>query len=217
MLRPHHFVGLNLLHKLFYRRLQDHTLRRFQNLPYTGTDNIYDDAERRRVVIENYRLFQHLHLGINYTTYDMRRNHDSLNPTTHPDVMVLSTDTKDVQDAHPYCYARIIGIYHALVVFDGRRSQRLDFLHVRWLRRDSSGGSIWQTKRLPRLSFVPHDEPDAFGFLDPADVIRAVHLLPGFRYGRTSSLLPPTSIGRVYKEPEWYNADEDWNWLYVGM
>lgn len=93
----------------------------------------------------------------------------------------------------------------------------MDFLHVRWLRRDTSSGSIWQTKRLPRLSFIPHHESDAFGFLDPADVIRAVHLLPGFRYGRSSAALPPSPIGRVYREPEWYPEQEDWNWLYVGM
>lgn len=131
--------------------------------------------------------------------------------------MVLSTGLEDIQDAHPYRYARIIGIYHAFITFDGRPSQRMDFLHVRWFRRASSGGSIWQTKRLPQISFIPHDEPDAFGFLDPADVIRAVHLLPGFRYGRTSSLLPPSSVGRVYREPEWYSAQQDWNRLYVGM
>lgn len=188
-----------------------------QNLPFDGIDKVYDDIQRRRVIIENYRLFRHLHLGVNYTTYDMRRNHDSINPTTHPDVMVLSTDPEDIRDAHPYRYARIIGIYHAHIVFDGRPSQRMDFLHVRWLHRESSGLSIWQTKRLPRLSFVPHDEPDAFGFLDPADIIRAVHLLPGFRYGRTSDLLPRTTIGRVYREPGWYGVQEDWNWLYVGM
>jgi len=43
----------------------------------------------------------------------MRREQDSLNPRTHANIMVLSPE--DDPSAHPYWYARIIGIYHTLV------------------------------------------------------------------------------------------------------
>lgn len=201
----------------FYPRLFDHALRHFQHLPFDGPDKVFTHVEQRHMAVVDYRLFQHLRLGVDYTTYNMRRCHDSINPTTHPDVMALSTEHQDVQDAHRYCYARILGMYHTFFVLDGCTPQRMDFLHVRWLHQDTSGGSIWQTKRLPRVSCVPYNDTDAFGFLDPVDVIRGVHLLPRFRYGRTSSLLPPTTIGRVYREPEWHPVQEDWNWLYIGM
>ncbi|KAJ7651840.1 hypothetical protein B0H17DRAFT_958236, partial [Mycena rosella] len=50
-----------------------------------------------------------------------------------------------------------------------------------------------------------------FGFLDPTEVIRATHLLPGFHYGRTSSLLP-RSIARRLED-----KDEDWVYYYVNF
>lgn len=57
-------------------------------------------------------------LRVNYTTYDMRRAQDSLNPRVpgHADIMVLSPENEDENnDPHPYWYARIIGIFHAHV------------------------------------------------------------------------------------------------------
>ena len=52
-------------------------------------------------------------MQVNYTTYNMRREQDSLNLCTHANVMVLSQEKEP--DAHPYWYACIIGIYHTLV------------------------------------------------------------------------------------------------------
>jgi hypothetical protein len=49
----------------------------------------------------------------------------------------------------------------------------------------------------------------SFGFLNPDDVIRAVHLIPGFHFGRTSNLLGP-SIARLASE-----MDEDWIHYYI--
>ncbi|KAF8235256.1 hypothetical protein L208DRAFT_1257852, partial [Tricholoma matsutake] len=51
----------------------------------------------------------------------------------------------------------------------------------------------------------------AFGFLDPADVIRGVHMIPAFAYGTTSEFLGP-SIARQQCE-----NDEDWVYYYVSM
>ena len=44
----------------------------------------------------------------------MRREQDSLNPRTHANVMVPSPE--DDPSTHSYCYARIVGIYHAALV-----------------------------------------------------------------------------------------------------
>ena len=54
-------------------------------------------------------------------------------------------------------------------------------------------------------------EPEAFGFINPEDVIRGVHVIPAFCYGRTKNLLPP-SIACNKSE-----NDEDWDWYYVNM
>jgi hypothetical protein len=49
-----------------------------------------------------------------YTTYDLQRGSDTINPRTHPDVMLKSTETEEgAKEA--YWYARVIGIYHANV------------------------------------------------------------------------------------------------------
>ena len=143
----------------------------------------------------------------------MRRAQDSINPRTHPDIMVLSHDDSEGQEEpHPYWYARIIGIYHADVRYKNRFG-RMDFLWVRWLGRDLSYKAGWKARRLPRVGFVPDDTPDsgAFGFLDPAVVIHAVHLIPAFSEGKTAELLKP-SIARRESD-----NDEDWQYFYVNM
>ena len=71
----------------------------------------------------------------------------------------------------------------------------MDLLWVRWFGRELGYASGWDTRRLHRLGFIPHDQPDAFGFLDPADVIRGIHLIPAFAHGH----------------------DEEWVYYYVNM
>ena len=44
-------------------------------------------------------IYRHKVLRINYTTYDMRRDQDSVNPQTHPDVMLLADESNS--DLHP--------------------------------------------------------------------------------------------------------------------
>ena len=51
-------------------------------------------------------------------TYDMRQDQDSINPCTHPDIMMLSSEDEGLPDGtapHPYLYVWVIGIYHAEV------------------------------------------------------------------------------------------------------
>jgi hypothetical protein len=154
-------------------------------------------------------------MRVNYTTYDMRREQDSLNPRTHANVMVLSQENEP--DAHPYWYARIIGIYHTLIRHDSSPDPiPIEFLFIRWygLDLDRKSRFGWKMRRLPKIGFVP-DHPEAgspaFGFLDPAQVIRGVHLIPSFSEGRTSDLLEP-SFARLEHE-----GDFDWLCYYVNM
>lgn len=69
-------------------------------------------------------------------------------------------------------------------------------------------------QRLPKVGFVP-DHPEAgspdFGFLDPAQVIHGVHLIPSFSEGRTGDFLEP-SFTRLEHE-----GDFDWQCYYVNM
>ncbi|KAG1811133.1 uncharacterized protein BJ212DRAFT_1579186 [Suillus subaureus] len=90
--------------------------------------------------------------------------------------------------------------------------QEMDFLWVRWFGHNPNNyQSGWNAKRLHRLGFIPADEPGTFGFLDPRQIIRGIHLIPAFVYGRTDELLPP-SISRPLHE-----NNEDWRFYYVNM
>jgi hypothetical protein len=133
--------------------------------------------------------------------------------------MLLShEEASNETDAHPYWYARIVGIFHVDVVHLGPKSAspdkcRLDFLWVRWFGRDVSFRAGWTAKRLHRLGFLDADRPGAFGFLDPAQVIRGVHIIPAFAHGRTAELLsPPQSVARLPLQ-----EDSDWCYYYVNM
>lgn len=66
--------------------------------------------------------------------------------------------------------------------------------------------------RLPRVGFIPHTDPAAFGFINPEDAVRAAHLIPAFSYGKTDYYLPPSDAARSPSE-----GDEDWVYHYANM
>jgi hypothetical protein len=68
--------------------------------------------------------------------------------------------------------------------------------------------------RLPKIGFVESSDHYAFGFLDPAHVIRGCHLIPAFSEGRTSLLLPFTQSDARMLESD---TNDDWTNFYVGM
>ncbi|KAI0264767.1 hypothetical protein BC834DRAFT_970691 [Gloeopeniophorella convolvens] len=198
--------------------LKDHLLQRLLDADFDGDEHERSEEERGNIFIVNDRIFKHKVLRINYTSYDVRRQQDSINPRTHADIMVLSPEdiTNRTNPKHPYWYARVLGIFHAVVQHrqaDGTVSppRAIDFLWVRWfgINNDCPGG--WSRKRLHRLSFIPGDEPGAFGFLDPEQVIRAVHLIPVFALGRTSERLRELLVRR----PE--DKGEDWECYGLNM
>lgn len=199
-------------------RLKDHLLQRLLRSRADPPDleQEFTSADRQRILFRNEKLYQHKVVRINFTTYDVRRSQDSLNPrSSHCDVLVQAQEDTHSPNYHPFWYARIVGIFHANVFLaetDGSVTtpfQTLHFLWVRWFGRDLSRRTGVH-RYFERIGFVTEDDDtDPFGFVDPADVIRACHLIPAFTFGRTEDLLPP-SIGRS-------NPDErtDWQWYYV--
>lgn len=87
----------------------------------------------------------------------------------------------------------------------------MQFLWIRWLGPEPGWRSGWKPLCLDRIGFVgaAKHSPN-FGFLDPANVIRAAHLLPAFAYGRTREFLGPLLIRHL---PE--DDDDDWESFYV--
>ncbi|KIK79862.1 hypothetical protein PAXRUDRAFT_160118, partial [Paxillus rubicundulus Ve08.2h10] len=123
----------------------------------------------------------------------------------HADVMVLANKEESLMiSPHPYWYARIIGIFHINVQHAGH-IKSFDILWVRWFGRNVETPTVWAAKRLPCIGFYDSADPSAFGFLDPDSIIRGVHLIPAFTYGRTSEL-SPASIAR---QPA--DNNEDWS------
>jgi hypothetical protein len=135
--------------------------------------------------------------------------------------MLLAPDSSD---SHPYLYARVIGVYHLYYLYvDGNPPYpafRLDVLHVWWFSIDQSYAWGWKKKRLPRIRFCERDDPDAFGFVDPARVLRASYLEPAFNLGHTAEYLPPGSPARVYQSfdgKSFQVEEDDWKFYYVNM
>lgn len=162
-------------------------------MDYSGDEHDFSDEDRNQVIIVNNQLREHSILQINYTTYDMRREQDSINPRTHADVLMFSHENDD--DRHPYWYARVIKIfdvdvwYRAQGATSAQASTRMNVLFVRWFGRDIEYKAGWSAKRLYRVGFFKHDDPEGFGFIDPDQVVRGAHLIPGFEHGRTDTQL----------------------------
>jgi hypothetical protein len=125
----------------------------------------------------------------------------------------------DDDPAHPYMFARVVGILHVNVSYGNKvKHQRMDVLWIRWFGHDYKHKSRVKHKRMPRIGFVPDDQ-DPFAFINPSDVIRAVHLIPGFKYGRTDIYLGP-SVTRIPSADTCRptdDEDEDWVYYYVDV
>jgi hypothetical protein len=145
-------------------------------------------------------------MSVYHTTYDLRRGKDRVNMRNRSYIMTLSQD-----EIHPYAYAQVLGIYGLDVLHGPTMSDevRMDVLWVRWFKIDETHRAGWKAKRLYRIKFVPALEDGAFGFLDPDDIIRGSHLIPGFDLGhRMHSPGDPASVW----DPE---KDSDWKTYYV--
>lgn len=160
--------------------------------PLPGLDNSYSasEATTNHVVFKGGRIYQHHVLRVNYTTYDVKRGQDNFNPNSqHRDIMMLAEkregESRNISDR--FCYARIVGIYHANVQYIGPgvkdyNPRRLNFLHVRWF--DPVPSDAQHGVALDMLRLSPMNAEDAYGFIDPADVLRGCHIIPAFAKGQ---------------------------------
>ena len=107
-----------------------------QNCEYDGDDHEYSAAERNTVRILDNRIYSSKVLRINFTSYDVCHEQDSMNPQTNCNVMVLSPESGE--DAHSFWYAQVPGVFHAWVLHmdpaaANKSVQNIKFLWVRWL------------------------------------------------------------------------------------
>lgn len=189
-------------------------------LEMTQANALPDSNNHKFVFFKGDRIYAHRVIHFNYTTYDIRRAQDVVNPgTSHCNIMLLRTPTSDRADEtsthrHPFLYGRVIGIYHANIVYTGPGMRnynptRFDFLWVRWYQDIQTEGPLNQqlSYRLDQLSFPPMASEGAFGFVDPADVLRSCHIMPAFNQG---------SCGREGMSKFAWDS-EDYNAYYVGQ
>ncbi|KAG8728066.1 hypothetical protein FRC10_005364, partial [Ceratobasidium sp. 414] len=205
--------GPNPALKEFTPRLKAHLLARILG-------NRYEDelarttSELARIHFQHDRIYAHQTLKIHYTTYDVRRAQDTINPNTSKRFVLVPSDRlgRTEMGAQRFWYARVLGVYHANVSYAGSRPKRMDFLWVRWLAlmTDVPGG--WDTCRLDQVGYFPDSEEyHAFEFVDPIDVIRAVHLIPWFVGGQTAEYLE--SVDSPAADTQ---SVGDWKNYYVG-
>ncbi|KAJ7017029.1 hypothetical protein C8F04DRAFT_980188, partial [Mycena alexandri] len=197
----------------FLPKLREHLLSRVLHPTWSGNGSEYNAQERSKLLIVNNRLYRHKVLRINYTSYDLRRGQDSMNPRTHADIMMLAAE--DSVDAdHTFSYARVIGVFHVDVVHNvaGASSTPvpISFLWVRNFRLDRTFKGGFRKRRLHRIEFVPEADPGAFGFVNPDEVIRGCHLIPAFAHGPTERVLQQ-SLARQKGE------FDDWKYHYVNF
>ena len=178
----------------------------------------FTDSDRNSIRFIGGKIYSVQTCRIYYTSYDLQRQCDTVNPCAHPDIMLRSPVTE--AGAEPYWYARVIGIYHANVwaenpaIPDGRTARRMEFLWVRWFGDEPGYRSGFRRARLPKIGFVESTDDFAFSFVDPAKVIRGCHLIPAFNAGRSTELLPESSsIARCLNPGD----VDDWLNFYVNM
>ncbi|KZT55342.1 hypothetical protein CALCODRAFT_437337 [Calocera cornea HHB12733] len=202
----------------FTRRLRNHLYARLFGIELYEDIPMEHQEELQRLYIVGHRIYWHAALRLNYTTYNLARGQDYINPNTdHCNIMMLSSAE---DDQHPYWYARVLRIFHVVVSHpkhDHGTPQRMDALFVRWLGSDpdASYDAGWEASRMDRVGFVHEDDEEAFGFVDPSWAIREVHLCPAFVEGRTADLLTSASLARDSGSAIFRHSHEDWRLYYV--
>ena len=77
-----------------------------------------DCRNRDSVLLKDDCIYRHQLMRFNYTTYDVRRGQDVINPSTpHCNILLLANKDKGThpESDHPFLYARVLRIYHANV------------------------------------------------------------------------------------------------------
>lgn len=180
---------------------------------------VFSNTERAHLRIIGNKMYEVKTFTVNYTTYDVRRDSYTVNPSTpNCNIMVKSQEVVNHPNPHPFYYAQVLGVFHANIchVAPGskhRAVRHIEFLWVRWYGLEP--GRVFGPKaaRLPKIGFIEDTDDFAFGFLDPDLVLRGCHLIPAFVDGRTGQLLKTDLPTRARKSGE----TTDWTSFYVMM
>jgi hypothetical protein len=174
-----------------------------------------DDSTHNFVFFKHESLYQHKTIRVNYTTYDMQRGTDIVKPEgPRCNIMLLANHTggSNSSNLHHFIYARVLGVYHADVIYTGPGMQNFEtrtfqILWVRWYEVVDLGSSGWDSSTLDMLHFPPLRQDNSFGFVDPEDVLRGCHIFPAFDMGKRESNV---NISRSAKD------NKDYLLYYVG-
>jgi hypothetical protein len=117
--------------------MKDHILSHLLGLEYDGDERDFTGVERNDVhFINNLNsVFQPKHFQINYTTYNVHRDQDTLRPGNGSTVMMLSRESS--AGAHPFWYAQVLGAFcinglHVGPNAQNHSPQMIEVLWVRW-------------------------------------------------------------------------------------
>lgn len=89
----------------FIPNLKSHLLSRLLDQdPHLHPSFSNDDQDNLKII--NDLLYIHKVLRVNYTSYNLHRSQDSINPRNHCDIMTLSQESENGDLIHPYSYAR---------------------------------------------------------------------------------------------------------------
>jgi hypothetical protein len=152
-------------------------------------------------ILRDHKIYSHKLLRINYTTYDVRRSQDVLHVgTPHCNVMFLNGryGPETWRSEHPYVYAKVLGVFHADVSYAGPlppglqrpEYRRIDFAWIQWYHFADADTPFGLDRVAPCLV----DSAGALTFIDPADVVRCVHLIPRFSQGKFTGRIPDSLI-----------------------
>ena len=123
----------------------------------------------------NFVFFKHESLYLSqYTTYDMWCRTDIVKPEgPHCNIMLLANHTSgsNSSNLHHFIYARVSGVYHADVIYNGPGMQKFEahafqMLWVRWYEVVDPGSSGWISSTMDILCFPPLHQDNSFGFVD---------------------------------------------------
>ncbi|KIJ60967.1 hypothetical protein HYDPIDRAFT_31838 [Hydnomerulius pinastri MD-312] len=121
------------------RSMTSQTLTSQSLLDFRPADNQSLLSALSQVVFKGGRIYWHPLFHINYTTYDLHRETDAINPSTDCcDIMLLVQ--RDSPGSHPFCYARVLAIYYANIIYTGPKSKDYHSQHLDFYGRLHSNG-----------------------------------------------------------------------------
>ena len=115
----------------FLPKLREHLLPRIQTALLQEAESLPEPSSIRAsspdgdasnfVFLKNDCIYLHKLIRFHFTSYDIQRGTDIVNPgTSHCDVMLLADDTEGSVislNPHHFLYARVLGAYHVNVIY----------------------------------------------------------------------------------------------------